>query len=507
MPTALSWHLSSNHAESNLCAIYSSVTALRSKLVSALIFLGIAVFPAILLAQTPSDLPAAANPDAQSQTTSPLDPPPPRGSEGAILTVFPHSESSPFWISGQLNFIFQGHPAFTSPYQGPHSLQHNSETRLSRVLTLYTGWRTSSSTEFLLDFESAGGRGISDAFGLAGYANLDVVRNPELGPTPYIARGIFHAVLALSSDRQDAERNPLSLFTSLPVRRLEFRFGRFSLADFFDTNSAGSDSHLQFMNWTIDNNGAYDYAADTRGYTVGAMLDFEDKNYGLRFAETLMPRVANGIAFQWNLERARAENIELELRPKLVAKRATIFRLLSYVNHADMGDYRVTIRQFEEGQTSVPDITHHPLQTTIKYGFGANVEQPITDWMSGFARFGWNEGRHESFVYTEVNQSIHFGAVARGKIWRRKFDRSGVAFVSNALSGDHRRYLQLGGLGFLLGDGTLTYAREKIVEGFYTTHLWRGTFFSFDLQHVNNPAYNQARGPVIIPAVRLHVEL
>jgi high affinity Mn2+ porin len=472
-----------------------------------LLLLSIMTFPTVLFAQSSPDLPPATNPDAQSQTTPPLQPPAPRGSEDATLTVFPHSESSPFWISGQLNFIFQGHPSFTSPYEGPHSLHHNSETGLSRVLTLYTGWRTSSSTEFLLDFESAGGKGISDAFGLAGYSNLDVVRNPALGPSPYVARGIFHAVFALSSNRQDADRNPLSLFTSLPTRRLEFRVGRFSLADFFDINSAGSDSHLQFMNWTIDNSGAYDYAADTRGYTVGAMLDFEDKSYGLRFAETLMPRVANGIAFQWNLQQARAENIELELRPQLLAKRATIFRLLSYINHANMGDYRAAIRQFEDGQTSVPDVTNHPLQTTIKYGFGANAEQFITDWLTGFARFGWNEGRHESFVYTEVNQSINFGAVAKGKIWRRKFDRSGVAFVSNALSGDHRRYLELGGIGFLLGDGNLTYGREKIVEGFYTTHLWRGTFFSFDLQHVNNPGYNQARGPVIIPAVRLHLEL
>jgi high affinity Mn2+ porin len=493
-----------NQIYARLCG---SVTNLRSTLVSALILLGIATFPAILLAQTPSDLPPDTNQDAQSQTTPPLQPPPPRNYEDAILTVFPHSESSPFWISGQLNFIFQGHPSFTSPYQGPHSLHHNSETALSRVLTLYTGWRTSSSTEFLLDFESAGGNGISNAFGLAGYSNLDVVRNPELGPAPYVARGIFHAVLALGSGRQDAERNPLSLFTSLPTRRLEFRVGRFSLADFFDANSAGSDSHLQFMNWTLDNSGAYDYAADTRGYTVGAMLDFEDRNWSLRFAEALMPRVANGIAFQWNLERARAENIELELRPRLLAKRPTILRLLSYINHANMGDYRIAIQQFEHGQTLVPDVTNHPLQTTIKYGFGANAEQPITDWLTGFARFGWNEGRHESFAYTEVNQTVSFGAVAKGKVWRRKLDRGGIAFVSNALSGDHRRYLQLGGLGFLLGDGTLTYGREKIVEGFYTTHLWRGTFFSFDLQHVNNPGYNQARGPVIIPALRLHVEL
>lgn len=439
--------------------------------------------------------------------SAPQVPQQPDESANGISTVFPHSESSPFWLSGQMNFVYQGHGTFTSPYQGPHSLRSNSEAELSRVFTLFSGWQTSASTEFLLDLESAGGRGISDAFGLAGYSNLDVVRNPELGATPYIARGIFHAVFALSDSRVDADRNPLSLFTTLPARRLEVRVGRFSMADFFDNNSAGGDSHLQFLNWTLDNNGAYDYAADTRGYTVGAVLDFEDRNWGLRFAEALMPRVANGIAFQWNLERARSENIELELRPQLFSKKTTVFRLLSYINHANMGDYRQAIQQFESGQTSVPDITNHPLTVAIKYGFGANLEQPITDWLTGFSRFGWNEGRHESFVYTEANQSISCGMVAKGRRWRRKNDRSGVAFVSDAISGDHRRYLQLGGLGFLLGDGNLSYGRENVVEYFYTGHVWRGVFLSFDLQHVNNPGYNQVRGPVTIPGVRLHVEL
>ncbi len=420
--------------------------------------------------------------------------------------IFPHSDTSRFWISGQANLILQWHPAFRSPYSGAHSLRGAGENATSRVLTLYLGARLTDYAEVLFDFESAGGRGISDAFGLAGYTNLDVVRNPELGSTPYIARGMLHFVVPLSGERIAAERNPLSLFNSLPQRRLEIRVGRFGLADFFDLSSAGSDSHLQFLNWTIGNNGGYDYAADTRGYTVGALLDYEDRAWGLRFAEALMPRVANGIDFQWNLQRARAENIELELRPAIIQKRATVLRLLTYVNHADMGDYRTAIARFQSGQTPLPDVTNHPLQQTIKYGFGANLQQDILPWLTGFGRFGWNEGRHESFVYTEVNQSVSFGAVAAGGRWRRRLDRAGAAFTSNALSGDHRLYLQLGGEGFLLGDGTLNYGREKIVEGFYTVHLWRGVFFSFDAQHINNPGYNRDRGPVVVPAARLHFE-
>ena len=220
-----------------------------------------------------------------------------------------------------------------------------------------------------------------------------------------------------------------------------------------------------------------------------------------------MPRVANGIDYQWNLERGRSENVEFVLRKGFLPHRDGVVRLLSYVNHGNMGTYREAIHEYEDGLTPVPEIDHHPLQTAIKYGFGVNVEQDLNSWLTAYGRFGWNEGEHESFVYTEANESASFGAVAHGQIWRRKLDRAGMAFASKALSGDHREYLALGGLGFLLGDGRLNYGREKIFEAFYTFHLWRGVFWSFDLQHINNPGYNRDRGPVLVPAVRLHLDL
>ncbi len=422
-------------------------------------------------------------------------------------TIFPHSESSRFWVSGQFNTIFQWHPAFHSPYSGPLSLTAKSETATSRVFTLFTGAKLTDYLEVLCQVESAGGRGIGNGFGLAGFTNLDVVHNPALGSTPYIGRTMVHAVIPLSSKTVAAERNPLSLYTKLPERRLEFRAGKLQLVDFFDLNSAGSDSHLQFLNLTVDNNGAYDYAADTRGYTVGAMLQYDDRVWSLRFAEALMPRVANNIDLQWNLERARSENIEFELRKGVLRKRDGVVRLLSYFNHANMGDYRQAIQQFEAGVTPLPDVTNHPLLTSLKYGFGVNAEQAVGWNVTAFGRFGWNEGRHESFAYTEVNQAVTFGAAATGKRWRRESDHAGAAVSFNALSGDHREYLALGGRGFLLDDGQLNYGKEKIFETFYTVHVWRGIFGAFDLQRINNPGYNRDRGPALVPALRLHLDL
>jgi len=373
-------------------------------------------------------------------------------------------------------------------------------------LTLYTGVRLNDSTEILVDIEEAGGAALSTGLGLAGFTDLDIVRNPLLSKAPYLARGMVHKVFALSKDKIENQRNSFSLFEELPRRRLELRFGKFGMVDFFDQNSAGSDTHLQFTNWTIDNNGAYDYAADTRGYTVGAVVDYEDRNWGFRFAEALMPKVANGIDLVWRPWQAHAENWEYELRRGFIPKKAGVVRVLAYTNYANMGIYRDAVAQFEEGLVARPDITNHPWHITRKYGFGVNLEQTIAPDVVAFARWGWDNGKTESFAYTEDDETILTGVGIFGSRWHRKQDRAGVAFVSNGICKDHQHYLADGGLGFLLGDGALTYGRENILETYYTAHVWRGIYIAPGVQHINNPGYNQDRGPVTVPSFRLHVE-
>jgi hypothetical protein len=292
-----------------------------------------------------------------------------------VVTMFPHSETARWWVSGQDNIISQWHPSFDAKYSGPNSFRTHGEHAVSNIATLFTGLQLTSTTEIFMHFEAAAGGGLSDALGLAGFTDLDVVRNPTLGTTPYIARGMIRQIIPLSSETVESERNPWYLATKVPVRRLELRFGKMGVNDFFDVNDAGTDSHLQFMNWTVDNNSAYDYAADTRGYTVGLLAEYHNRNWAFRFEEALMPQVANGIDLQWNLRKARAENYELELHPAIRGKRETIIRLLSFVNHANMGVYRDAIANFLAGKTPRPTITDHPERTTIKYGFGLNFEE------------------------------------------------------------------------------------------------------------------------------------
>jgi high affinity Mn2+ porin len=430
-----------------------------------------------------------------------------KSKEDELTTVFPHSSTAPWWISGQINIVFQAHPDFHALYSGPNSLSAEGEHATSRVLTLFTGLQLGQQTEILFDVESASGRGIGDALGLAGFTNVDVVRNPTLGSVPYIARAMVHHVFALSTRVEDQERTPLSLLTKQPERRIEVRAGKMSLADFYDVNAVGSDSHLQFLNWTAVNNGAYDYAADTRGYTFAAIVEYQERNWGVRFGEALMPKVANGLNLDANLFRARSENIEFELRPELLPGRHTVLRLLNYINHANMGNYQQAVDAFLAHTTPQPDVVATRKHGRIKYGFGFNGEQELTKNWRAFTRLGWNEGQNESFAYTEVDQAIEVGADFRPERWRRHADKAGLAYISNGISRFHQLYLALGGNGFLLGDGRLTYGRENILEAYYTAHLWRGVYFSPELQWVTHPGYNKDRGPVLVPGLRLHLEL
>jgi hypothetical protein len=486
----------------------------------------------IAAAQTPDSMPSAPQPQlppaqplamtgpalssldpqhggigAKASDTSPAGREP---QDAPIVSMAPHAEISRYWISGQANIIIQGDLPFHSLYQGTNSFISRGEYKTSLLGTLYTALRPTHSIRYnndlILDLESTGGRGLSEALGLAGFTNLDVVRNPNLGILPYLARYEIHQVIGFTQQTTTQEPGPFALAPSVPLRRVEFRIGKMTLPDFFDVNGPGSDSHLQFMNWTVDNNGAWDYAADTRGYTVGGMAEYDDRVWSVRYGLFAMPVVANGIDLDWAFSRARGHNGEFELRHSFVPQRKGTTRVLFYANRAHMGTYREAVDAFLAGIDKTPTITLHEHFGALKYGFGYNTEQEVTENLRVFGRFGWNEGQHESFAYTEVDQTVEAGADYAGTRWRRPVDKIGLAMVSNAIKRDHQNYLRLGGLGFLLGDGNLNYGRENIVESYYNWHAWRGLFYALDVQHISNPGYNRDRGPAWVGSVRAHVD-
>jgi high affinity Mn2+ porin len=414
-----------------------------------------------------------------------------------------HSLISRVWLSGQANTVIQGHRPFRSPYEGAKSFRSGVSGRASHVLTLYTGLRLSESTSLLFDVERTSGANLSKAAGMAGFPNLDTVGAPN--SNPYIARAMVHHSFRLGGGTVKLNRGPLQLAEAAAGHRLEIYAGKFSIPDFFDVNSVGGDSHYQFLNWSSNNNAAYGYPAETRGYTYGILLEYHFHDWAARFAEALQARADNADSIDFNIGRAHSEHFELEIPLRLIPHRVGLMRGLSFVNYGSLALYRDAVAGRPDGGGGRPDFANHR-QPRRTYGFGLNLEQELTQSLRAYARLGWNDGKSESRNNTEAGSAVSGGFDFTGKRWRREDDKFGAAFATSALSRDHRAYLALGGIGAVLGDGGLSYGKEKLAEFYYTARVRSGIYVTADVQRIWNPGYNRDRGPTLVAALRVHLE-
>ena len=411
-----------------------------------------------------------------------------------------------FLVGGQTTVVWQHLPDFRSPYVGPKSLRPGPDDAVSHSYTMYTGVRLVPWLDLYVDPEMIRGEGIGGGFGLAGYTNGEVIRNPAAGQSPYLARAFLRATVPLGEESEDAETGIIAVGGRQPTHRLVLTGGMLSAADVFDTNRYANNTRTQFLNWSFINDTAWDFAADTRGYTRGAAAEWINPGWALRAGAFQMPTVANGLDLDGDLLHAHGDQVEVELRPTLFT-RATVVRALAYVNYARMGDYHDALVVAARTRTT-PDVTLTRRHDTRKYGFTLNLEQPLAeDGHTGlFGRFGWNDGHTETFAYTEADWTATAGAQIGGAAWRRPTDRVGVAVGANGLSEAHAHYLAAGGAGFELGDGRLRYRPETVAEAYYLFQLVRWVGLTIDYQLVADPGDNAARGPASVVSVRLHVE-
>ena len=417
------------------------------------------------------------------------------------------SDQSPYWIPQLLGAQYTGirqhlYP-FGAAYSGPLSLTPDGDTQTSHTFGAYFGMQMTSRWQAYLDIEMFKGGGVGNATGLGGPVNGDVVREGSgLPKTPYVARAYLQYTLPLSSATVQASRGQDQLPGTQPVSAFMFKFGKLAVSDDFDQNRYANNARTEFMNWTLINDGAWDYAADTRGYTDGLVFDYLEPAWALKFGVYRMPERANQEALEWPITLAHGDNLELDLMPN---QYGTVIRLLVYRNVARMGIYSEAIAIAERTGTQ-PDIVADDAEGRVKHGVAINLEQPLADDgdTGVFLRAGWNDGRTESFVFTEVDRNLSFGAQFSGVHWGRAEDRLGVAISVNALSSEHKQYLELGGCGFELCDGVLNYGYEKIAEVYYRIQAGKYVQISPDLQFISNPGYNRDRGPARVIGLRLH---
>lgn len=410
------------------------------------------------------------------------------------------AQDAPNWqVHGQATTVTQTHGAFASPYQGPNSLLPDREWATSFTTTLMTGWRPWHGTEFYLDVEGAAGKGVSKVLGMAGAPNGETYRvgNPEFRTSA--ARVMVRQTWEMGGETQKVEDDAHQLGGNRTSRRVVMTLGKFSVMDVFDNNAYAHDPRTQFLNWTLMGHGAWDYPADTRGYTWGGAVELYWDAWAARWGRFAEPVEANQMEMDHNVAQAHGDALEVE-HDHYLGDLPGAVRVMAYRNTARMGNYRESLAL---APTS-PDITTTRAYGRDKTGWGVNAEQALTANLGMFARWSWSDGRNESWAFTEVDRSVSAGLSLKGSGWGRPADRVGVAYVENGLSPDHRDYLAAGGLGFLLGDGRLTYAPERIVEVYYALAIGKYFTASLDLQHCVNPGYNAVRGPVTLSALRIH---
>ena len=441
----------------------------------------------------------------QGQVTPPASTAPAQTPAAASAPDAVHRDDNGWSLHFQQTLIQQWHQDLSPRYAGPFSLQARENAKLSFTSTLFIGRRLWKNAAVYFNPEVAGGSGLSGATGIGGAPNGETFRIGDPAPQLYLARLYVRQLWALGPQTEDFPDDLNEVAGRRPTHYLALNVGKFSVADYFDQNSYAHDPRTQFFNWSLMSAGAWDYPANVRGYTAGAVLEYITPALALRAGVSAMPTEANGPTLDLNYGKARALTVELT-KPYAVGGHPGAVRLLGFRNQAAMGSYRLAV---QEAGPDGPDVTATRADRRTKYGFVVNAEQELSKEIGAFGRLSYNDGHNETWAFTEIDQSLTVGLTSTGARWHRPTDRLGAALVANGISGDHRAYLAAGGSGFILGDGRLDYGLEYIGEVYYSIDFPRyHAALSPDYQIVCNPGYNTSRlpGPVHIVALRLHVE-
>jgi high affinity Mn2+ porin len=407
------------------------------------------------------------------------------------------------WYSIHYQFtgVTQYHPSFFAPYTGQNSLSAEDEDATAFVTTLYSDTRLWPGCELLFNPEMSGGRGLSKTLGVAAFPSGIVYRVGDPAPAVYLARLAISQTFGLGGGKVTNDANFNELAGTRDKNQLAVTVGRIAAIDVFDANRYANDAYTQFLNWALMASGAWDYPADTRGYTWGVMADLTMGWWSARAGIALEPYYANLQTMDWRLGTSQGLMAEYETR-YTIGKMPGAWSLLFFHNTARMGSYE----QFLANPAAYPDgIADTRADGRTKYGFTLSMEQQITRTLGTFMRLSYNDGHNESWAFTEIDRSLALGAVQQGRLWKRPGDELGAAVVVSGLSPWHQHYLEHGGYGFIIGDGHLHNGAEVVADLYYQFHLTDPLSIALFYQPIVNPGYNQDRGPVHVFSTRVHV--
>jgi high affinity Mn2+ porin len=402
---------------------------------------------------------------------------------------------------GQTTFVWQGYPAFRSPYLGTNSLPGSGQGRETADATLFAGARLWKGAELWINPEIDQGFGLQNTLGVAGFPSAEAYKVGFDDPYARLPRAFIRQTIDLGGESQKVEAGANQFAGSQTADRLVITVGKFSVADVFDNNKYAHDPRSDFLNWTLVDTATFDYAANAWAYTYGTAIEWYQGSWTVRgglFDLSVVPNSADldpsFAQFQWVGEIER--RYELWGHPGKVA-------FTGFLSRGRMGSFEnaIALAAATGGPANIAAVR----QYQSRGGVSVNIEQEITSDLGAFVRAGWADGNVEPFDFTDVDRTVAGGVSIAGKRWGRPDDTVGVAGVVNGITAVHQAFLNAGGLGILVGDGQLPHpGLEQIIEAYYSYALNASVRLSADYQLVVNPAYNTQRGPANVFAGRVH---
>lgn len=405
----------------------------------------------------------------------------------------------------QSTYVYQKKSALgASPYSAVNSLHATPEKSYTLTAATYLGLRLRPGLEAYLDVEMAQGIPFSGMVGMGSFSNGEMTRGASPHPKVYRQRLFVRKTWNEGGETEPVESAANQLAGHRSRNRTVLTAGNFSVLDIMGSNRYAHDPHTQFMNWANMTYGAFDYAADSRGFGWGVAAEWYRDDWVVRFARMTPPKEANGLPLDFAFFKHYGDQLEIEHTHDWRGQEGKA-RLLLMRNRAILAGYQDAMR-LGAATNTLPDIRKVCVGEKVKYAVGVDVEQALTAHVGSFFRAMWADGRSETLAFGEVDNSLGMGLSVQGTPWGRSEDVWGLSLASNGLSKDRRDYLQTGAMSFFIGDGRLNYQRETIFETYYSWAFHPGFSFTLDYQHVRNPAYNADRGPFHVLSARLHFE-
>jgi high affinity Mn2+ porin len=422
----------------------------------------------------------------------------------------------PVNVHGQTTYINQRYNPFNSPYQGQNSLSPNKSMSYTWSGTLFLGARFAENTDIYLNPEVVSGVPFSGLTGFGGFTNGEATRAQGAQAHFYSARAFLRQTINQEGSKVELANDANQISQIVSSNRFVITAGQFSTLDIFDDSRYAKDPRVQFMNWGNMTYLAYDYAADARGYSWGLAGEWYRDNWVFRASRMLTPKTPNQLNLNWQIFNAYGDQIEVE-RQHQIGDLPGKVSVLGYRNrmimarYADATNYLIA-NPDARGTQAINNVRNN---YQYKTGVGVNAEQALTKDMGVYMRAFTSDGHTETMAFAEADQSLSVGMGINGERWGRAKDTIGVSAMLNGLLANRRGYLQAGGISNFVGDTpypyvgpsqTISYKPEQVSELYYNALLVQNVLLGLNYQHIINPAYNAARGPVNVFSFRVHAE-